>query len=190
MHRALSEQHWKIAVACIREMLVRHHASPEMMERTRRLREAMSRLGFGEVLSKLPRPFPTNPTSRNRGSGTCHPEMRRLGVGLAEHPNPSPGGRDYNAYVERIDALLVPTQEFTALVSEILTKIAWVLFDALYGKTEAAREAWFDALLMHVEQDSNLRLDLFYILVAFGCPGGVDVVAYLRDMRSAAQPGR
>src|SRR5262245_36286037 len=49
LHRALSEQDGKrkIAVAGLQEMLVRHHASPEMLERTRRQREAMSRLGFG-----------------------------------------------------------------------------------------------------------------------------------------------
>jgi hypothetical protein len=62
----LSEQDGKreIAVAGIQEMLVRHHASQEMLERTRRQREAMSRLGFGGALSKLPRRFPTNPTTR------------------------------------------------------------------------------------------------------------------------------
>src|SRR5262245_44851340 len=66
LHRALSEQDGKreIAVAGIQEMLVRHHASPEMLERTRRRREAMSRLGFGGALSKLPRRFPTNSTTR------------------------------------------------------------------------------------------------------------------------------
>ena len=115
--------------------------------------------------------------------------VRRAGLlwALAEHPNPPPGGRDYNAYAGRIDALLASTQEFTSIMSQLLTKHARILFDALDGKPAAAREAWFDALLMQVEQDSNLRLDLFYILVAFGCPGGVDVLAYLRGMRSATQ---
>jgi len=66
LHRALSEQDGKRAdaVAGIREMLVRHHASPDMLRRTRRYREAMEGLGFGGVLRRLPRRFPTNPTTQ------------------------------------------------------------------------------------------------------------------------------
>jgi hypothetical protein len=65
-HRALYEQVGKrgIAVAGIQEMPVRHHASPEMLELTRQQLEAMRRLGFGGVMSKLPRRFPTNSTAR------------------------------------------------------------------------------------------------------------------------------
>ncbi len=65
LHRILSEKDGKrtIAVTGIREMLVRHHASPEMLERTRQQREAMTRLGFGAVQKMLQR-FPTNPVTQ------------------------------------------------------------------------------------------------------------------------------
>jgi hypothetical protein len=66
LHRELSEKDGKreVAVAGIREMLVRHHASPEMLERTKQQREAMRRLGFGGVISKLPRRLPTDSNTR------------------------------------------------------------------------------------------------------------------------------
>src|SRR6266508_193762 len=66
LHRALSEQDGKreITVAGIRELLVQHHASPEMIERTRQRREALRRLGFGAALERLPQRFPTNSTTR------------------------------------------------------------------------------------------------------------------------------
>jgi HamA len=71
LHHALSEQDEKmaIAVAAIREMLIRHHASPDMLERTRRQREAMERLGFGGALRRLPRRSQTNPTTRKGNLG-------------------------------------------------------------------------------------------------------------------------
>ena len=66
LHRALSEQDGKreIAVAGIQEMLVRHHASPEMLKRTRRLHKAMSQLGFGGALPNPARRFPTDSNTR------------------------------------------------------------------------------------------------------------------------------
>jgi len=66
LHRALSEQDGKrdVAVTGICEMLGRNHASQEMMESTRQLREALTRLGFGAALQRLPRRFPTNSTTR------------------------------------------------------------------------------------------------------------------------------
>lgn len=50
-HRALSEQEGKrkIAVAGIQEMLVRHHVSPEMQERTRRQRDSRLANGYFRI---------------------------------------------------------------------------------------------------------------------------------------------
>jgi hypothetical protein len=64
-HRALSEKEGKRAaiVASIREMLLRHHASPAALKRIQQHREAMKRLGFEMEQSKL-RLFPTNPSTR------------------------------------------------------------------------------------------------------------------------------
>ena len=64
-HRTLSEctGQRKAIVECIREMLVRHHMSPEALERDRQRREAMQRLGFEDDQSRMKR-FPTNPSTQ------------------------------------------------------------------------------------------------------------------------------
>ena len=64
-HRALAEKAGKRAVmmATIKKMLVRHHASPEALERSRTRCEAMKRLGFEAEQARLGR-FPTNDLTR------------------------------------------------------------------------------------------------------------------------------
>lgn len=64
-HRAMGEipEHRDRAVSTIREMLIRHHASPEAHERNRRLREAIGRLGFGMEQAKV-RLFPETPNTQ------------------------------------------------------------------------------------------------------------------------------
>lgn len=64
-HRALSEQAGKrdVIVANIREMLIRHHVSPEALERDNERRAAISRLGFSSNQDKISR-FPSNPSTQ------------------------------------------------------------------------------------------------------------------------------
>ena len=64
-HRALAEKDGtrSVAVAYLRAMLVRHHASPEAVEPTRQHRQAMNRLGFKAEQARLRR-VPTNPSTR------------------------------------------------------------------------------------------------------------------------------
>lgn len=64
-HRALTEKEGKraSAVKWIREMLARHHASPEALKLSKQHREAMKRLGFEAQQERLRR-FPTNPSTR------------------------------------------------------------------------------------------------------------------------------
>jgi len=63
-HRALSLKTGKrvLATSSIRGMLVKHHASPEAIARTKSQVAAMKRLGV--TLSKNPARFPVNPTTR------------------------------------------------------------------------------------------------------------------------------
>lgn len=64
-HRELSEcdGQRKAIVEYIREMLVRHHVSPEAIERDRLRRAAMQHLGFEDDQSRMRR-FPTNPSTQ------------------------------------------------------------------------------------------------------------------------------
>jgi Cap4 SAVED domain len=50
-------------ISALREMLISHHSSPEMLERSRIQREAISRLGFQTEQAKLNR-FPRNDKTR------------------------------------------------------------------------------------------------------------------------------
>lgn len=117
--------------------------------------------------------------------------VRRAGLvwAVAEHPTPPAGGRDYNAYVNKIDAMITPTIGFRSLMAEVLSEQAYTILATLHGNAGTRRGSWLDSLLRKAEQDSQLRLDLFYILIAFGCSGAVDPVAYLRQMRSTSQRG-
>lgn len=67
-HRALVEvdRQRDAIVKCIREMLLRHHVSPEALERDKKRREAMKRLGFDDKQDRMKR-FPTN-TSTQKGN--------------------------------------------------------------------------------------------------------------------------
>ncbi len=58
-YRALAEHdnQRKALVECVREMLTRHHVSPEALDRDRQRREAMKRQGFEAVQSRMRR-FP------------------------------------------------------------------------------------------------------------------------------------
>ena len=114
--------------------------------------------------------------------------VRRAGIlwAVLDHPAPPPKGRPYNAYVERVDSMLAPGEAMTSLVMEILVRHERTLFRAIEQDSDAGQEGWFDVLLEFVKDDADLRLDFYYILVAFGCAGSVDVVDYLRGMRGAA----
>ena len=64
-HRALRELDGKRedVVRCMREMVARHHASPEQRARDKQRRDAMKRLGFDAEQGSMKR-FPENPSTR------------------------------------------------------------------------------------------------------------------------------
>jgi hypothetical protein len=64
-HRVLTERPAVRAktTAAIQAALTQHHASAEALERTKKHREALKRLGFTAEQAKLRR-FPTNPSTR------------------------------------------------------------------------------------------------------------------------------
>lgn len=64
-HRALREKDGTraITVGIVRNMLTRHHVSPEAQERNQQHRDAMVRLGLGTQQNQLSR-FPVNSTTR------------------------------------------------------------------------------------------------------------------------------
>lgn len=112
--------------------------------------------------------------------------VRRAGLiwTVAEHPSSPAGGRDYNRYVRKIDALIRPTVGFTWLMGDVLRDLVHALLAALEANAGSRREMWRNSLLNQLETDAQLRLDIYYILLAFGCSGAIDAVAYLQKMQS------
>ncbi|MDT9002233.1 hypothetical protein RQP53_23335 [Paucibacter sp. APW11] len=115
--------------------------------------------------------------------------VRRAGIvwAIAEQPDASPGTRDFNSYVRRIDSMIVAVQPFTALAAETLTHHAHMLFEQAHFLSQQRDGAWLAAEIANLENSSDLRVELFEMLVAFGCPGSVNVVEYLRSMQMSAQ---
>ncbi len=69
-HRTIFEieEHRDQIVTCLRDALVQHHASPEAIERDKRRREAMLRLGFEAQQSRISH-FPISPSTRKGNLG-------------------------------------------------------------------------------------------------------------------------
>ena len=64
-HRALAERSGgrAIAISGIREMIIRHHASPQQLARSKAESDALQRLGMAPLLQGMGR-FPANPQTR------------------------------------------------------------------------------------------------------------------------------
>ena len=97
-----------------------------------------------------------------------------------QDPRP-PGERDFNRYVERVDALLTPSMTFNDQVSNVAESYGALLLERVTvgGKTDYAL---LESLVEETTTDKDLRLDLYSLLIAFGCPGHVDVTEYLSKM--------
>jgi hypothetical protein len=113
---------------------------------------------------------------------------RRAGIvwAVADQPCAPPGTREYNAYVRRVDSMIVEVQPFTSLAAQSLINCAHRLFDRIEEANDRSG-AWLDDEFQNLKNDGALRNEIFDILIAFGCPGGVDVVEYMAGMRSHTQ---
>lgn len=102
---------------------------------------------------------------------------RRAGLLLARLE----GGdeRDFARNVPRIDAIILRDQTARLLLEQALGVCERALADAAGA---GRRPPEHDERL---RDRPDLRLELFYILIAFGCPGSVDVIDYLRNADSS-----
>lgn len=110
--------------------------------------------------------------------------VRRAGItwATAENQDTSAKAIDFNAYARRVDSMLTPTIGFRTKLFETLH----VQFKALFLSASELRKGGA-SLHSHdyialVENNADVRLEFFYILISFGCPGSVDVVEYLRSI--------
>jgi hypothetical protein len=89
--------------------------------------------------------------------------------------------------VQRVDAMFIADQRFLAELGSVFQeKTTWLMDEVWRGGGQACRDQ-FDDLLKTVAASGDLRLDLFYVLVAMGFPGGTDPVRYVDWIASRRQ---
>lgn len=107
--------------------------------------------------------------------------LRRASMLMAsiEDRTASPSVEKMRACVQRVDAMFIQDQRFLGEFSAAFhEKITWVIEAVWRGGGQACRDQFGD-LLAVVAAKGDLRLDLFYILVAMGFPGGTDPIKYV-----------
>lgn len=107
--------------------------------------------------------------------------LRRAGITWARfaYPDRRLTANDINQFVPLVDQLFIDDQEFIRHTETVFCEYAAEVRQETQGLDKAAAAATFKQRLDHLQSDSDLRLDFFYLLIAFGLPGGTDVVTYL-----------
>jgi hypothetical protein len=110
--------------------------------------------------------------------------MRRAGILWAglEKPDRPLVARDINPYVPRVDALFARRQPFLQLVTQKVTDSAQSLIEQHVHLGEEEARSLLAEQMAGIRADHAMRLELFYMLVAFGCPGGTDVGDYIASI--------
>jgi hypothetical protein len=103
---------------------------------------------------------------------------RRAGIILTYLEEGSPD--DFNRNVGRIDALIRRTQKQRNCVQDAIEACDETLLELVLG--HLSQDAPSQSLSDRLSEDPDLRIELFYLLIAFGCSGGVDVEGYLNSM--------
>lgn len=111
--------------------------------------------------------------------------VRRAGItwALAESEGVDHSKIDFNSFARQVDQLLTPTIGFRSRIFERIQALSEILFQ--FAK-DISRDERVDSLsyIDILEGDTDLKLELFYTLISFGCPGSVNVAEYLRAIAS------
>jgi hypothetical protein len=103
---------------------------------------------------------------------------RRAGITLTHLEQGSVD--DYQINVTRIDALIGETQAQRDRVSDMLQVCDESLLRSAIDRSRG--DLVIPMLSERFELDPDLRLEVYYLLIAFGCSGAVNAVDYLIDM--------
>jgi hypothetical protein len=108
---------------------------------------------------------------------------RRAGITLTMLEGGS-GTDDFNRNVDRIDALILRTGDARSRLATAMESCE----ESLLAKAQqySQQDQGQDNLRQGLE-DPDLRLELYYILIAFGCHGAVEVNSYLTAISQAIQ---
>ena len=112
--------------------------------------------------------------------------LRRAGMLMASviESTPSPSVDCMESCRRSVDAMIIGDQRLlTELAFAFQGKTVWLIERVWRGGGQGYQDR-FDGLLETVAGSAELRLDLFYILVAMGCPGGTDPIKYVQQLSS------
>jgi hypothetical protein len=115
--------------------------------------------------------------------------LRRAGILWAKLANPEGAvtAKVVNQYVPLVDAMFEHRQTERQLLAEKLCLHSHWLVETFRGMNTAELTSEFERSISRVQQDADLKLELWQVLIAFGCPGGTDVAEYLRMIQSPTQ---
>jgi hypothetical protein len=107
--------------------------------------------------------------------------LRRAGIILARwsEPNEALTAEKISRYVPIVDSMVSETETVRAEVSADFHKHFYQLAREVSAVGTDQNRNDFDAFVERVNRTDELKLDLFYLLVSMGFPGGTDVVRYL-----------
>ena len=108
--------------------------------------------------------------------------LRRAGILMAaalEYPE-KPKADKINECVPKIDAMFTGDMAFRARLAEVFQEKMNAIVEEM--RSPPAADERFASQLKKIDSDGELRMDLFWILVAMGYPGGTDPIRFIQWM--------
>jgi hypothetical protein len=94
-----------------------------------------------------------------------------------------------NRFVPVVDAMFLESIEFRNDLATVVQGEAEHLLNTLPAWNANEGRSFFDSLIETARNDSDVRLDLFYMLIAMGFPGGTDPIHWLEHLFEMQQAG-
>jgi hypothetical protein len=106
--------------------------------------------------------------------------LRRAGIlmaGALEYPE-KPKADKLNECVQKIDTMFTGDMAFRARLAEVFQEKMNAIVQEM--RSPQAADKHFASQLKKIECDGELRIGLFWILVAMGYPGGTDPIRFIQ----------
>lgn len=89
---------------------------------------------------------------------------------------------DINSLVPKIDEIYLDEQENLYAIAECSHQLSMRTLESILESKEHPGTRILETGLQKLNELPELKLDLFYILVVFGCPGGTDVELFIKNL--------
>jgi hypothetical protein len=117
--------------------------------------------------------------------------LRRAGLLLSRWsaPDEQQTAATINRFVPVIDAMFAESMEFRATLAAVAHQESERLRDTIPAWNTNQDRAVFGSLIDAAQNNSDVRFDLFYMLLAMGFPGGTDPIRWMEHLFDAQQAG-